>query len=50
MKGKEGSGDAEGWEAKSGLGSSGPGHDTSGAKGVFADVNNLTLAVLTCLY
>jgi len=38
MKGKEGSGDPEGREAKSGLASSGPGLDTSGEKGFFADV------------
>jgi len=33
MKGKEGSGDPEGREAKSGLASSGRGLDTSGEKG-----------------
>jgi len=38
MKGKESSGDPEGWEAKSGLASSGRGLDTSGEKGFFADV------------
>jgi len=38
MKGKEGSGDPEGGEAKSGLASSGRGLDTSGEKGFFADV------------
>ena len=38
MKGKEGSGDPEGREAKSGLASSGRGLDTSGEKGFFADV------------
>ena len=38
MKGKEGSGDPEGREAKSGLASSGRGLDTFGEKGVFADV------------
>ena len=38
MKGKEGSGDREAPEAKSGLASSGPGLDTSGKKGSFADV------------
>jgi len=37
MKGKEGSGDPEGREAKSGLASSGRGLDTSGEKGFFAD-------------
>jgi len=37
MKGKEGSGDLEGREAKSGLASSGRGLDTSGEKGFFAD-------------
>jgi len=37
MKGKEGSGDPEGWEAMSGLASSGRGLDTSGEKGFFAD-------------
>jgi len=38
MKGKEGSGDPEGWEAKSGLASSGRGLDTSSEKGFCADV------------
>jgi len=38
MKGKEGSGDPEGREAKSGLASSPRGLDTSGEKGFFADV------------
>jgi len=38
MKGKEGSGDPEGREAKSGLASSRCGLDTSGEKGFFADV------------
>ena len=38
MKGKKGSGDPEGREAKSGLASSGRGLDTSGEKGFFADV------------
>ena len=38
MKGKEGSGDPEGQEAKRGLATSGPGLDTSGAQGFFADV------------
>jgi len=38
MKGKEGSGDPEGREARSGLASSGRGLDTSGEKGFFADV------------
>jgi len=38
MKGKEGSGDPEGREAKSGLASSGCGLDTSAEKGFFADV------------
>jgi len=38
MKGKEGSGDPEGREAKSGLALSGRGLDTSGEKGFFADV------------
>ena len=38
MKGKEGSGDPEGREAKSGLASSGRGFDTSGEKGLFPDV------------
>ena len=37
MKGKEGSGDPEGREAKSGLASSGRGLDTSGEKAFFAD-------------
>jgi len=37
MKGKEGSGDPEGREAKSGLAWSGRGLDTSGEKGFFAD-------------
>jgi len=37
MKGKEGSGDPEGREAKSGLASSGRGLDTSCEKGFFAD-------------
>jgi len=37
MKGKEGSGDPEGREAKSGLASSGRGLDTFGEKGFFAD-------------
>jgi len=37
MKGKEGSGDPEGQEAKSGLASSRRGLDTSGEKGFFAD-------------
>jgi len=37
MKGKEGLGDPEGREAKSGLASSGRGLDTSGEKGCFAD-------------
>jgi len=36
MKGKEGSGDQEGREAKSGLASSGRGLATSGEKGFFA--------------
>jgi len=39
MKGKEGSGDPEGREAKSGLASSGRGLDTSREKGFFADVH-----------
>jgi len=39
MKGKEGSGDLEGREAKSGLASSGRGFDTSSEKGFFADVS-----------
>jgi len=39
MKGKEGSGDSEGREAKSGLASSGRGLDMSGEKGFFADVD-----------
>jgi len=39
MKGKEGSGDREGREAKSGLASSGHGLDTSGENGFFADVD-----------
>jgi len=38
MKGKEGSGDPEGREAKSGLASSGRGLDTSSKKGFLADV------------
>ena len=38
MKGKEGSGDPEGWEAKSGLPSSGRGLNTSGEKAFFAPV------------
>jgi len=37
MKGKEGSGDPKGREAKSGLASSGRGLDKSGEKGFFAD-------------
>ena len=37
MKGKEGSGDPEGREAKSGLASSRRGVDTSDEKGFFAD-------------
>ena len=37
MKGKEGSGDPQGGEAKSGLASSGRGLDTSGEKGFLAD-------------
>jgi len=37
MKGKEGSGDPEGWEAKSGLASSGGGLDMSGETGSSAD-------------
>jgi len=37
MKGKEGSGDPEGREAKSGLASSGRGLDTSVETGFFAD-------------
>jgi len=37
MKGKEGSGDPEGLEAKSGLASPGRRLDTSGEKGFFAD-------------
>ena len=37
MKGKEGSGDPEGREAKSGVASSGREVDTSGEKGFFAD-------------
>ena len=40
MKGKEGSGDLEGREAKSGLASSGRGLDTSGEKGFFADADD----------
>ena len=40
MKGKEGSGDPEGQETKSGLPSSGRGLDTSGEKGFFADVRS----------
>jgi len=39
MKGKEGSGDPEGREAKSGLASSGSGLDTSSEKGFFADAS-----------
>jgi len=39
MKGKEGLGDPEGQEAKSGLASSGCGLDMSGEKGVFADAH-----------
>jgi len=35
MKGKEGSGDLEGWEAKSGLASSGRGLDMSSEKAFF---------------
>ena len=46
MKGKEGSGDPEGREAKSGLASSGRGLDTSGEKGFFADVIRQTHMVL----
>ena len=42
MKGKEGSGDPEGREAKSGLSSSGPGLDTSGEQGFFADEPSLS--------
>ena len=38
MKGKEGSGDPEGREAKRGLASSGRRLDTSGEKAFFADV------------
>jgi len=38
MKGKEGSRDPEGREAKTGLASSGRGLDTSGEKCFFADV------------
>jgi len=41
MKGKEGSGDPEGWEAKSRLASSGRGLDTSGENGFFANVINI---------
>jgi len=41
MKGKEGSGDPEGLETKSGLASSGGGLDTSGEKSFFADVANV---------
>jgi len=49
MKGKEGSGDPEGREAKSGLASSGRGLDTSGEKGFFADVaGNRVGIVLAC--
>jgi len=39
MKDKEGSGDPEGREAKSGLASSGRGLDTSREKGFFADAH-----------
>ena len=39
MKGKEGSGDPEGREAKSVLASSGSGLNTSGEKRFFADVD-----------
>jgi len=49
MKGKEGSGDPEGREAKSGLASSGRGLDTSGEKGFFADVKALNLLQLVYL-
>jgi len=43
MKGKEGSGDPEGQEAKSGLASSGRALDTSREKGFFANVLSLTM-------
>jgi len=48
MKGKEGSGDQEGREAKSGLASSGRGLDMSSEKGFFADVYR-KLCLLKCL-
>ena len=44
MKGKEGSGDPEGPEAKSGLASSGRGLDTSVEKGFFGDVLAMVFA------
>jgi len=44
MKGKEGSGDPAGWEAKTGLASSARRLDTSGEKGFFADgIRNLMI-------
>jgi len=45
MKGKEGSGDPEGREAKGGLASSGRGLDTSGEKCFFADAPSEEIAV-----
>jgi len=45
MKGKEGSGDPEGREAKSRLALSGRGLDTSGEKGFFADEDRQDVGV-----
>ena len=45
MKGKEGSGDPEGREAKSGLASSGRRLDRSGEKGFFADDRTIVIVL-----